>query len=140
LSAKTNLISFANIVFLVTGIYFAGVAGAGQGSIYTLVGALLCFVSVGLALEKDWFFSEPWRVATAAFSMVILVAQLGADFTVSNLSAAVAVSVLLNGVLFVLIVGVLLFTARDLVRGGEEQEEEEPEEQESKKKKLTYEI
>jgi len=128
-----------NIVFLLAGVYFAAVAAIGEGSGYTAVGAMLCFVSVGLALERGWVFSWPWRLATAAFSEILLLTQVASDFTVSNASATIVASVLINGVLFFLILGVLLFTAKDLVaREGEEKEEEE--EQESKKKKLTYEI
>lgn len=124
-----------------TGLYFGVVAAAGEGSIYTLIGAILCFVSAGLALEKDWFFSWPWRLATAAFSIVVLLTQLGADFTVSNPSAIVVASVIVNGVIFLLVLGVLIWTAKDLTtREGEEEEEKEEEETESKKKKLTYEI
>jgi hypothetical protein len=140
MSANKQLMSLANIVFIITGLYFAIVAAAGEGSAYTGIGALLCFVSAGLALKEDWLISAPWRLATSAFSIVLLIAQLAADFTVNNVSAIVAVSVLINGVLFVLMVGIFLRVGRDLtVREGEEEEEEE-EEPESKKKKLTYEI
>ncbi len=139
MSAIKDLISIPNIIFLVTGLYFAAVAAIGEGSGYTAVGAVLCFVSVGLALEKEWVFSWPWRLATAAFSELLLLTQIGSDFTVSNASAIIVASVLINGALFVLMLGVLLFTAKDLVtrKVKEKEEEEEPE---SKKKKLTYEI
>ena len=139
MSASKDLLNIPNIIFLVTGVYFAIVAADGEGSGYTAVGAILCFVSVGLALEKDWVFSWPWRLATAAFSALVLLVQLASDFTVSNASPIIAASVVINGALFILILGDLLWTAKDLTtREGEEEEEEE--EQESKKKKLTYEI
>jgi lysylphosphatidylglycerol synthetase-like protein (DUF2156 family) len=139
-SANKELISIPNIIFIVTGLYFVIVAAIGEGSVYTAIGALLCFVSAGLVLVKDMVISWPWRLATAAFSMVILLAQLGSDFTVANLSAAVVASVIVNGVLFILILGVLLWTGKDMTAKEGREEEEEPEEQESKKKKLTYEI
>jgi len=142
LSANTReLINIPNIVFLVTGIYFAIVAAAGQASIYVAIAAVFCFIAVGLSFMKDWVFSAPWRLATAAFSIVILLAQLGVDFSVSNASGAVVVSVLLNGALFVLMLGVLLFIGKDLTASEHEEETEEEEETETpKKKKLTYEI
>ncbi len=139
MSANKELISIPNIVFLVTGLYFVIVAAIGEGSVYTVLGGILCFISAGLAVEKDWFLSAPWRLATAAFSIIILLAQLGTDFTVSNLTAAVVVSVIINGALFLLLAGVFLWTAKDLTTR-EEKEEEEQEEEESKKKRLTYEI
>jgi membrane protein implicated in regulation of membrane protease activity len=135
-----DLISIPNIIFIVTGLYFLAVAAIGEGSVYSVVGGLLCFISAGLAAEKDWIFSWPWRLATAAFSAVILVVQLGSDFTVSNASAVIVASVLINGVLFLLMVGLLLVTAKDLVTREGEEEEEEEEEPEAKKKRLTYEI
>lgn len=139
LSGNNRLLSITNIIILVTGIYFAIVAAAGEGSAYTGIGAILCFVSVGLAFREEWIFSGPWRLATTAFSMVLLLAQSWADFTVANVNAAVVASILINGILFVLMVGAFLRIGRDLTVK-EEEEKEEEEEEESKKKKLTYEI
>ena len=139
LSASRQLLSVPNIVLIVTGIYFALVAGLREGSPYTAVGAILCFISVGLAFEKDLFFAWPFRLATAAFSIVVLLAQLGSDFTVANPSATIVASALINGILFILVLGVLIWTGKDLTTR-EKKEEEEEEEPESKKKKLTYEI
>jgi lysylphosphatidylglycerol synthetase-like protein (DUF2156 family) len=137
MSASKELLSIPNIVFLVTGVYFAIVAGLNEGSPYTAIGAVLCFIAVGLSFAKDLFFAAPWRLATTAFSIVVLLAQVAADFTVSNASAAVVASVLINGVLFVLDLGVLIWTAKDMTTREAPEEEEEPE---AKKKKLTYEI
>ena len=139
-SANKELISIPNIIFIVTGLYFLVVAAIGEGSIYTVAGALLCFISAGLVLARGMLISWPWRLATAAFSIVILLAQLGADFTVSNPSPTVVASVIVNGALFILMLGVLLWTGKDMTAKEGEEEEEEEEEQESKKKKLTYEI
>jgi len=138
MSASKELLSIPNIVFLVTGVYFAIVAGLNEGSPYAAIGAILCFVAVGLSFEKDLFFAWPWRLATAAFSVFVLLAQLGDDFTVTSASAAAVASGIINGVLFILNLGVLFWTAKDLTTRGEKEEEEE--EPESKKKKLTYEI
>ncbi len=94
-----------------------------------------------MILFRDWFFAWPWRLATAAFSALVLLVQLASDFTVSNPSATIVASVLVNGALFILMLGVLLWTAKDMIGGKrEEAEDEEEEEKESKKKKLTYEI
>ncbi len=67
LSANKELISIPNIIFIVTGLYFVIVAAIGEGSVYTAIGALLCFVSAGLVLVKDMVISWPWRLATADF-------------------------------------------------------------------------
>jgi len=142
LSANKDLLSIPNIVFLVAGVYFALVGAAGEGSIYSIIGAILCFVSAGLAIEKDWVLSAPWRLATAAFSIVVLVVQLAANFSVPNASASVVVSILVNGALFLSMLGVLLLIAKEVTASGKrsDEDEEEEEEPESKKKKLTYEI
>ena len=134
------LLSIPNIVFIITGVYFAIVAATGEASVYTAVGAVLCFVSAALAYRDELFFSSAWRIATAAFSMVVLLAQVSVDFTVTNPSAIVIASILVNGVLFVLMLGVLLIVGRDLTVSRENEEEKEEEQTESKKKRLTYEI
>ena len=82
MSASKQLLSIPNIVLIVTGVYFLIVAGINQGSPYTVIGAILCFIAVGLSFEKDLFFAAPWRLATAAFSMFVLLVQLASDFTV----------------------------------------------------------
>ena len=137
MSASKELLTIPNIVFLISGIYFAIVAGLGEGSQYTAVGAILCFIAVGMAFEKDLFFAWPWRLATAAFAIVVLVVQLSNDFSFANVTATVAASIIINGALFILFVGVLLWTGKDMTTREREEEEEEPE---TKKKKLTYEI
>jgi len=138
---KEELITIPNLVFLITGVYFAIIAASSEGTVYTAIGAVLCFISVGLVFAQDWSFSGPWRLATAAFSAFVLLVQLAVNFTVSNASAIVVASVLVNGALFLLMLGALLFVAKDFVTArGEEEEEKEEEEPEGKKKKLTYEI
>jgi len=137
MSTSKQLLSIPNIVLLLTGIYFAIVAGLDEGSPYTAIGAILCFIAVGLSFEKELFFASPWRLATAAFSILVLLVQLAADFTVVNTNATVVASGIINGILFILDLGVLLWTGKDMTMREREEEEEEPE---SKKKKLTYEI
>jgi hypothetical protein len=138
MSASKQLLSTPNIVFIVTGIYFLIVAGLDEGSPYTVIGAILCFIAVGLSFEKDLFFAWPWRLATAAFSILVLLVQLGSDFTFVNTNAAVVASGFINGILFILDLGVLIWTGKDMT--AREKKEEEDEEPESKKKKLTYQI
>jgi len=121
-------------------VYFAIVGAAGEGSVYTLIGAILCFASFALTFEKDWVFATPWRLATAAFSIAVLVVQVASDLTVANLSAIIAGSILVNGALFLLMLGVLLSIAREVTASDRESEEDQEEEPEAKKKKLTYEI
>jgi hypothetical protein len=141
LSANKELISIPNIIFIVTGLYFLIVGAAGEGSIYTVVGAILCFLSVGMVFVKDLFFAQPWRLATAAFSAFVLLVQTSVAFTVPNASAVVVASILVNGALFILMLGNVLWISKDMIGGRRETEEEEKEEEpESKKKKLTYEI
>ena len=62
-------------MFLLAGIYFAAVAALGEGSQYSAIGAIVCFIAVGLVLKKDLLITGPWRTATAAFSLVIFIAQ-----------------------------------------------------------------
>jgi hypothetical protein len=125
-------------MFLIAGIYFAVVAALGEGSQYSAVGALLCFVAIGLAVMKDWPITGPWRTATAAFSFVIFASQVLANAYSTSLStASVLGSTLINGALMILFVGVLLTTSRDIMR---KPEEEEPEEEKKETKKLTYEV
>ncbi|MDA4111724.1 MAG: hypothetical protein OK439_04245 [Thaumarchaeota archaeon] len=138
MSASKELVKIPNIIFIVTGIYFALVAGLQEGSTYTAVGAVLCFVAAGLAFEKDWFITAPWRVATAVFCIAVLVTQIAVNATAVNTSSVVVASTIVNGAFFLLVLGVLLSAAKEMItREKPEDQEEEPE---SKKKKLTYEI
>ena len=140
MSASKDLVSIPNIVLIVTGVYFAVVAGLQEGSTYTEIGAIICFIAAGLAFEKDLFITGPWRLGTAAFSIVLFLTQLGSDFTAAKAGPAVIASAVINGVLFVLVLGVLLWTAKDMTTREEIKEEAEEIENSKKKKKLTYEI
>jgi hypothetical protein len=136
-----DLLSASNIVLIITGIYFAAIAGLHEGSIYSIIGTVLCFVAVGLSAINDSFFTAPWRIATVAFSITVLVAQV-----ISNASAltafngVVVASTLINGALVILLLGVLLSSAKEITTREEEEEEPQEEEKKESKKKLTYEI
>ena len=137
MSAK-DFINGTNVMFLLAGIYFAAVAALGEGSEYTAVGAVLCFIAVGLVVKKDLLITGPWRAATAAFSLVIFAAQIFANVYSSSPSNVYLIgSTLINGVFLILFIGVVLTTSRDIMR---KSEEEEPEEEKKESKKLTYQV
>jgi hypothetical protein len=138
-ASRADFLTFSNIVFIVTGVYFALVAALQQGPPYAAVGAVLCFVAAALAYDLEWFFAGPWRVATVVFCLAVLATQLGSNFLAVNPSGIIVASIIVNGILFVALLGVLLSTAKEMV-SREDEEEEVEEERETKKKKLTYEI
>lgn len=126
-------------MFLIACVYFLVVAGLGEGSVYTSVGALLCFVAVALAFKKDLLVTPPWRTASAAFALIIFVAQLISNAN-SNTSPNIysISSTLVNGALLLLFAGVLLATSRDMMRKSSSEEDEEEEKKPAKK--LTYQV
>ncbi|MHB2036949.1 MAG: hypothetical protein ACYCPW_09455 [Nitrososphaerales archaeon] len=137
LSAK-DFITGTNVMFLLAGIYFALVAGLGEGSVYSIIGAILCFVAVGLAFNKSMIITGPWRAATAAFSLVMFAAQVIANANSSSLSNLYAVSsILINGAFLILFLGVIFAVTRDIMR---KSEAEEPDQEKKESKKLTYQI
>ena len=135
-----SLLTVTNLAYVIAAIYFIAVSALGEATAYSISAAILCLVSVPLSLKKDWFFSVPFRVATAAFAIILFMGQLVASST-SVLSAF-----LINGVLLVIFLGVFLSAIRDSMKkeSKEEKEEEEKEEELDKKKreakKLTYEV
>ncbi len=138
LSAR-KLLSATNIMFLVAGIYFLTVAGLGEGSVYSAIGTLLCFVAAGLAIRKDLIVAAPFRTATAAFSAVVFLGQIVADTTsTSGANVYTIGSAVINSTLFVLFVGVLLSASRDMMRAPSSEEDEKEEKKESKR--LTYQV
>ena len=145
MSAIKSLFSFTNIAYLVGAVYFIAVTALGESTSYSLAAAVLCLVSVPLSLKKEWFFSVPWRVATAAFVLVLFVVQIG-EVSANATSTSGAASILINGALLLIFLGVLLSAIQDSVKkeSEEEKEEEEKEEEQDKKKreakKLTYEV
>ena len=124
-------------MFLLAAVYFLAVAALGEGSTYAVSGTALCLLAVVANLRKT-VVSDPWRVATASFSLVLFVVQLGADFTSKAQSNPSNIaSTLINGAFFLLFLGVLLSTTRVMLRKATDEEEEEtPKES----KKLTYEV
>ena len=137
LSAK-DFITGTNVMFLLAAIYFVAVAALGEGSEYSAVGAVLCFLAVGLVVKKDLLITGPWRAATAAFSLVIFAAQIFANvYSSSSANVYLVGSTLINGAFLVLFIGVVLTTSRDIMR---KSKEEEPEEEKKESKKLTYQV
>ena len=145
MSTVKSLITVTNMAYVVAAIYFIVVAAAGEATPYSIGVALLCLISVGLALRKEWFFSVPWRVATAAFALILFLAQVLAASNETSTAAGLG-SLLINIVLLLVFLGVLLSTLHDSVKkeSEEEKEEEEKEVELDKKKreakKLTYEV
>lgn len=125
-------------MFLLAGIYFVIVAALGEGSQYTAIGAVLCFIAIGLFLKKDLVVTGPWRAATAAFSFVIFAAQVIANVYSKSFSNSYIIgSTLINGAFLILFIGVILTTSREITRKAVE---EDVEEEKKESKKLTYEV
>jgi cbb3-type cytochrome oxidase subunit 3 len=125
-------------MFLLAGIYFVAVAALGEGSRYSVIGAVICFVAVGLAIRKDLFVTGPWRAATAAFATVVFAAQIVANMYSSSFANAYVVgSTLLNGAFLILFLGVVLTTFHEIMR---KSKDEEKTEEKKESKKLTYEV
>lgn len=124
-------------MFLLAAIYFLVVAALGEGSTYTIAGTVVCLLAI-LAGVSNTSVSGPWRVASASFSLVLFVVQLGANFSsITVFDLTTIASTLINGAFFILFLGVLLTTTRTMLRKSTDEEEEEtPKES----KKLTYEI
>ena len=142
MSATKDLLTITNIAYLVGAVYMIVVVVAGQASPYSFAGAVLCIISVPLALRKEWFFSVPLRVAAAAFMLTLFAAQIMS----ASANSSLASSFLVNGVFLLLFLGVFLSTVRDSLKKEtkeEKEEEEKAEEAERKRreaKKLTYEV
>ncbi len=130
--ASSDLFRPANLLFLIGGIYFAALAAAGEASVYVLGGAVICLISYSLAYPENFFLTSPWRVATSASVLLLLASQVIVDAYVPILSDYYTLaSILVNGVLFVLFLGVLLYSAKDLVKKRERPEAEEVEKEEA---------
>ena len=130
--------TFANIMFLVAAIYFVIIAVLGEGSIYSTVGTLICIIAVLFSLRKTIYFVAPWRVASASFASAMFVSQVIANSYAGNFSSyLIATSTLINGILFILFLGVLLVTAKEMKK---ETKEEKPKQEKKSAQKITYEI
>jgi hypothetical protein len=122
-----SIFSVANIVFLVGGVYFAALVALGQSSLYSIVPAILCFISFGLALRSDLFFSAPFRLGTTIFVLVLLVAQEFSAFSSSFINLFITATILINGCLFFLYFGCALSVIREIAKVKSEEGEEEEE-------------
>lgn len=131
-----NVLTVTNIVFLIGGVYFAIVAGLGEATIYSLFLSVLCFLSVVFAVRQGFYLTGPWRVASAVAVVALLAGQEVAIFESSFLTDAFAAgTIVLNGALLFLFIGVLLSSAREVTRQKpSEEEEEEAEENEREEK------
>jgi hypothetical protein len=123
-------LTITNIVFLIGGFYFAIVAALGEATIYSFVLVALCFVSFLVSFREGLYFAGPWRVATSTAVLVLLAGQ-----EVVSLSSQVssdsftALIIVLNGILFVVFIGVLLSTSREVTKQKSSEEEMESEEE-----------
>jgi membrane-bound ClpP family serine protease len=135
LSAR-ELVSPANVLFLIAGLYFIILAALGESSVYVSLGAVVCFIAALLSLKMDLFFAGAWRVASAVFVVILTVAQLVTVGFSGVASSIVVASGFVNGALFILFVGVLLSVSKEVSKKAKKEEEEE----EKKSKKLTYEV
>ncbi len=132
-----DILSPSSILFLVGGVYFAVIAAAQEGSIYSVIASILAFVSFGLSsFRTRSSFVSPWRIASALFIVVLLAAQVIADSSVGISSGVVLGGAALNIVLLIVFLGVLLASLYDIVKKEEKEEDEEG----KPAKKLTYEI
>ncbi|HZW58151.1 MAG TPA: hypothetical protein VFF30_17820 [Nitrososphaerales archaeon] len=134
-----------NIVFILAGIYFLVIAATNEGSPYSAIATVLCFISAGLDIRKEWFFSSPFRIASSVFVLILLASQLISIAYAPASTPEAIVSAVVNGVLFVMFLGVALSCLSDAVKKeSEEEKEEEAREAESERKreakKLTYEV
>jgi hypothetical protein len=126
--SSRELFGVTNLIFLVGGIYFAILAGVGQASLYAIAPAILCFISFALSLREDLFFTNPFRIATAIFVLILLFAQEYASLSSFIADSIVIASIIVNGVFFILFIGCTLSVASGIVRVETEEEKEEEEE------------
>lgn len=137
MSAK-ELLSFSNIMFIVAAIYFLVVSALGEGSFYSTSGTVLCILAVVLVIRKDMYFTAPWRVATSSFTAAMFVSQVIANSYAGGFSSyLIATSTVVNGILFVLFLGVLLLTAKEMTK---QKKEDKPKQEKKSAQKITYEI
>ena len=136
MSAK-QIISASNVAFLLAGVYFAALAGLGESTVYAVIATVICFISIALSYRKSWFFSGPWRVASSVFVLVLTVSQLISTSLAVAFSNVEIGSALINGAIFVVFLGVLLSTSREVAKTTTEREEKEAKKE---TKRITYEI
>jgi hypothetical protein len=123
-----DVLTVTNIVFLIGGVYFVIVAVLGESTMYAIIPAVLCFIAIALSFQKSFYFTGPWRVATAVSVLILSVGQVVSSLSGGSTSDYYTIAtVVLNGVLFILFCGVLLSSAREVTKleGGEEEKVEE---------------
>ncbi len=116
----------------------AALAGLGESSVYAALGSVLCLLAFILSVKKSWFFTGPWRVASAVFVLVLSASQIVSVSLSTVASSTVLISGIVNGAIFILFLGVLLSAAKEISKKPHEEEEEEEKKKEAKK--LTYQI
>ena len=120
-----RLLTATNISFIVGGVYFASLVALGETGVFSIVPMLLCVISFALGLRDQWFFSGPWRLATAVFVLVLLAAQEGANaVVVTGVDVFTIGSMAINGVFLLVFVGLALSCLRMMTRHEEEGERE----------------
>ena len=125
-----SVFSDTNIIFLIGGLYFVIAAALGEATIYSVFLAVLCFVSFLLSFREGLYFAGPWRVATATAVVILLAGQEVVSFGgASSGNSFTASIIVLNGILFVVFLGVLLSTSREVTKQKSSEEEMESEEE-----------
>lgn len=118
-----RLLTATNIAFIIGGVYFALLVALGETGFFSIVPVIMCFLSFALGVRDQWFFSEPWRLATAVFVLVLLVVQEGANaVVVTGVDLFTIGSIAVNGGVLLVFVGVALSCLRVITRGEEEGE------------------
>jgi hypothetical protein len=110
-----DLLTGANVVFLLGGLLFLVLPLTGEAPIYVVASAVLCFISLGLGARRDLFFSSPFRLGTCIFALTLLLAQEYSALSSFSSSSIIIASVIINGALFFLFVGCALAVARELL-------------------------
>ncbi len=136
MSAK-QIISASNVAYLLAGVYYAALAVLGESTVYAVIATIICFISIALSYRKSWFFSGPWRVASSVFVLVLTVSQLISTSLAVTFSNVEIGSAFINGAIFVVFLGVLISTSREVAKITTEHEEKEAKKE---TKRITYEI
>ena len=125
-----ELLTATDFMFLIGGAYFAVLAVLQEASIFTIVPAVFCFVAFAFGLKKGSMFAGPWRVASSVFALVLFISQVFANAQNFHLADYISIiSFLVNGILFILFLGVFLLCLREISAGREAEEETEREKQ-----------
>ena len=125
MSVKQSL-SISSLAFLVGGLYFIAVALLGQASNYSIAIGILCLISFALPFAKIQIISGPWRLASAISALVVFLGQEIISSRGSNaLDSFSIITILINGALFVLFLGIVLASLQGVVKLTPLEDEEE---------------